>query len=116
MEKKLPENIVTAAISLEESGISGIAFSKNDILDFFKSDEIDSFAILGGDVLKFNSIKNKYEYTYDNWYAPDRLIKESFPEFCKRCKESSIKYIEQYPDKEGVVFTPVLTSEITAGM
>jgi hypothetical protein len=116
MEKKIPDNIMATSIILDKSGISGIAFSKKDILDFLKGNDIDGFAMLGGDVLKFNTEKNKYVYTYDNWYAPDRLIKESFSDFCERCKQSSIEYIEKYPNDEGIVYTPVITSEITAGM
>ena len=116
MKKKIPDNIMQKSINLINYGMSGIAFTKDDLLNILKSDDILGFAILGGDVLKLNSEKNKYNYTYDNWSISSRLVKESFEDYCKRCLEESINYIEKYPADESIAFSPVLTSEITAGM
>lgn len=116
MIKVLPKAVLDKAIHSEISGIVNITFLKKDILEILQNGDLSDFAILGGDVMKLDEEKNVYGPTYDSWYVSKRKTGESFKDFCQRCSNEAIRYIEKYPDTNGIVFMPVIENEITAGM
>jgi hypothetical protein len=113
MEKPFPLKYEDKMISLEKLDVDGFAWKREDFLKFLEDQETSEFAILGGDVLSFE--EGRLSYTYDNWTAPDRIKTESFNSFCKRTRDAALQYVRAYPPIDNVVFSPVITSETTAG-
>lgn len=96
-------------------GVSGSVWDRELLLDFLNSDESDNYAILGGDVLRI--VGNKMEYTYDSWsVSGKRHPSETFQDYVARCKAETFQYISSYPDKNDIVFSLVMSSEVTAGL
>ncbi len=113
MEKKLPDEYESKKISLSTLNVFGFAWKREDFFKFLKDPISKQFAILGGDVL---SVQNdKLSFTYDNWYISERLQTESFESFCNRTHTETLRYLATYPKKHNVVFSPTITSEVTAG-
>ncbi len=50
-----------------------------------------------------------------NWSAPERPRTEGFEAFCKCSRDEAMRYINNYPKDDDIVFAPVITSEVTAG-
>ncbi len=113
MEKQLPEEFELKKISLSSLNVSGFAWTREDFLKFLEHPISSQFAILGGDVLLIQH--GELSYTYDNWYVSDRQKTESFTDFCRRGHAEALRYLNAYPKKDNVVFSPTLTSEVTAG-
>ena len=115
MERTLSDKYKNQIRQININGVSGFAWRRDVLLDFLKSDESDYFAILGGDVLRI--VGDKMEYTYDNWCLDGkRKPSESFPSYVARCKERTIQYISAYPSRDDIVFSLVMSSEVTAGL
>ena len=97
------------------NGVSGFVWRIDVLLEFLKSDESDYYAILGGDVLRI--VGAEMEYTYDNWSVDGkRKLSESFPSYVARCKERTTQYVSTYPSGADIVFSLVMSSEVTAGL
>ena len=103
-------------INLKESEMINFGWFRDTIIAFLNDPECDGYAVLGGDVLRFNITNNKYEYTYDSWYVPKRLLSESFENYCRRSQSVAKEYIESYPSTKDVIFSPVISTEVTAGL
>jgi len=115
MNKSFPEEFLLKKVVVnQESGIFG--WKKEDVLDLLNSPSADKFAVLGGDVLRFNGNRKFYENTYDNWYINREGPLEDFKEFCVKSKKKAIDYISNYNADDNVVFVLVVSSEITAGL
>jgi|GEM_PF-2765698 len=96
-------------------GVSGLVWERELLLDFLNSDESSNYAILGGDVLRV--VGGQMEYTYDNWFVSGkRHPSETFQNYVARCNARAVEYISAYPIKKGIVFSLVMSSEVTAGL
>lgn len=116
MEKELPEKYETSKIVLREFGGFVFGWRKEVFIEFLTDSSADLFVVLGGDVLKFDTQSKKYVYTYDNWSVSKRLLGESFEAYSKRSRETALKYLQNYTADEDTVFSPTVTSEVTAGL
>jgi hypothetical protein len=114
VEKRLPEEFEDKKISLKALGVGGFAWKRGDLLRFLVDPQSDEFAILGGDVLECNE-GGELSYTYDSWSAPERPRTEAFPSFCRRSKETALRYIQDYPPDDHVLFAPVISAAVTSG-
>jgi len=114
MEKLVPEKYRSKIIKVTIPGVSAYAWPRDLLLDFISDEKNIEFAILGGDVISVND--TQMCYTYDNWSTDSRYLGESFNDYCKRCSKVAKEYLEKYPLKSNILFVPVMTSEITAGM
>lgn len=84
-------------------------------MEFLNSDESNNYAILGGDVLRI--VGDRMEYTYDSWsVSGKRHPSEPFQDYVARCKAHALQYISAYPVKNDIVFSLVMSSEVTAGL
>ena len=113
MEKKLPKEFEEKRISLSSLNVGGFAWKREDLISFFEDPRSNEFAILGGDVLSYKN--GKLSFTYDNWAAPERPRTEPFSSFCQRTKDTALQYIRSYPKDDDIIFSPFITSEVTAG-
>ena len=113
MEKQLPQEYEDRKISLSSLNVGGFAWKRADILSFLQDPRAKEFAVLGGDVLSYK--EGKLTYTYDSWSAGERSRSESFDSYCYRARNEALKYLNSYPQDENIVFSPVITSEVTAG-
>lgn len=113
MEKAIPQKYSTRLIKVD-SKKNG--WKKKDIVEFLESQSSDIFAVLGGDVFKFDSSNSRYQTTYDSWYLDRRGPEEDFESFCLRCKSKALEYIQGCNASDNVVFVLVLSSEVTAGL
>ena len=116
MEKQLPKEYENSKVILPNFGGFMFGWSKEIIIKFITDINTNSFVILGGDVLKVNKQNGFYEHTYDNWYVSKRAPKESFEDYAKRSREKALLYIQNYTSNEDIVFSPTITSEVTAGL
>ena len=114
MELKLSEKFSKHIRPLSIEGVSGSVWGRTLFLQFLEDSESDKFAILGGDIILEKD--GKMEYTYDNWSVSERVPTESFADFAQRGIKTAKDYLTRYPDKDGVLFAPVMTSEVTAGL
>ncbi len=115
MNKNFPEDFLLKKLVVNaESGI--FAWKKEDVLGFLDSPSANSFAFLGGDVMRFNKEKKSYESTYDSWYINREGPLEDFKVYCVRSKKKATEYIANYKADDGVVFVLVASSEVTAGL
>jgi hypothetical protein len=113
MEKQLPPSFEKRKIALP-LGLEGFAWERETILEFLGDSSAKSFAILGGDVYK--RARSALELAYANWHVSKREPNESFESYCARSASKAQSYIENYPASQDVVFAPVITSEVTAGL
>jgi hypothetical protein len=113
MEKKLNKKYEDKKIIIQNGNFG---WDYETIIDFFTDSSIVGFSILGGDVLKYNKISECYEPTYDSWYIDRKGPEEDFESYCIRSRENSLEYITNYKFKEGIIFCPVISSEITGGL
>lgn len=115
MERKLSEKYEEKLIPINITGVAGVAWGRDLVLEFLKSEECKSYAILGGDVIRVSG--SKMEYTYDSWSIDrKRTPTESFSEFSERCRARTFQYISAYPVSNDVLFALVMSSEATAGL
>lgn len=115
MERKLSEKYLSRIKSINIEGVIGTVWDRELFLEFLQDAESNHYAILGGDLIKVTD--GKMEYTYDNWSVKrDREPTESFERFVSRCKEEARLYIEAYPSEKNILFSPIMTSEVTAGL
>lgn len=91
----IPEALKPKGISLQNIGVSDIAWLRSDALELLKAFENSSVAVLGGDVLKKE--KDKYKYNYDNW-SSDIRPGEDWQAFAGRSRKETQAYIEDYRD------------------
>lgn len=113
MEKCIPKEFSSKQIKITER-ISG--WCKSDILDFINGQNSAEFAILGGDVMRFNLKSQQYDFTYDSWFLDRNGAQESFADYCERSRKRALEYITNYKSEDGIVFVPVISSELTAGL
>lgn len=116
MEKPIPQPYQDLFIPVVVSEYKTSAWQRTVILYFLRDPACSQFAILGGDVLRFDKKNSEYVYTYDNWYVSSRNKGENFANYCQRSREVALEYIQNYPIKPNTVFVPVMTSEVTAGL
>jgi hypothetical protein len=91
----LPKELLNVGQSLEPIGIFEMAWKSQDALKVIDILTSKGYAILGGDVYKYD--ENRIESTYDSWYI-NKAVGESFIE------ESRIKsreYIKEYSKNNG---------------
>ncbi|MEK5389039.1 Imm40 family immunity protein [Margalitia sp. FSL K6-0131] len=95
---QLPNTIKSLAISLDELGITDLAWKWGDVqhvIEFLKQND---FAILGGDVYIIEN--NQINTTYDSWYI-NRGPGESWYDYINECEKKTIEYINEYHFKNG---------------
>src|SRR5690348_15289308 len=98
LKREIREKIFQNALSLEEYGINGLAWSMEDAKKLINEIMKDKIGILGGDVYKV--IPKRLESLSDNWFCEPKNS-ESEEQFYSRSKLESLKYIENYPIELG---------------
>ena len=116
MKKILPKIIQDKAVSIENYGIKGDAFIKDDLISLLINNDFAGIVILGGDILRLDNETHSYQYTYDNWHISEQLINETFDEYCKRSHKLTLEYIKNYPKNENVLFLITHSSDLVAGL
>jgi Immunity protein 40 len=115
MEKSLPEIYESKKMDLSSLGISGFAWDRESILKFLSDESTTDFVVLGGNVYLVES--GAYKPANANWYVTHRGPTEAFKHYAERARARAKTYIEGYPKgPPDVVFSPVITSEPTAGL
>lgn len=113
MEQEIPEKYKNKMISIGEGQFG---WKKEDILEFLSDRCSDCFAVLGGDVLSYDSERQRYDCTYDSWHLERNGPQENFSDYCLRSQKKAIEYIQNYKTQNGILFVPVMTSEVTGGL
>ena len=91
----LPKELLNVGQCLEPIGIFDMAWKSQDalkVIDFLTN---KGYAILGGDVYKYD--ENGIESTYDSWFI-NKTISESFIE---ESRSKSHEYIKEYRKNNG---------------
>lgn len=114
MERPLPDKYSNQIKPIAMEGVKGFVWPKKLLLQFLNDEVCKGYAVLGGDVIRL--VGSKMEYTYDNWGIDGRRQNESFENYCERSRLLSLDYIQKYPDSDDILFSPVITSEVTAGL
>lgn len=114
MDKIIPSKYKKNIIEINGSPI--YAWDKKTSLTFLSDMETKSFAILGGDVLRFNTEKSRYEYSYDSWHLERNGPNENFYDYCLRSQHKAIDYINNYPANTNTLFALIVSVELTAGL
>ncbi len=113
MKRSLPMKYEQKKIRVSDG--LGFAWDKATFLEFLDDNETAMFAILGGDVLILDSTSG-YKLTYDSWSIDRNGANEDFKVFCQRSRKKAQEYVSTYNIIDGIVFAPVMTTEITAGL
>ena len=88
----IPDSLKGKEISLSSIGLSEVAWTYEDALEFIEECKKNSIFILGGDVLSKEG--NEYRHNYDNWYL--NLDQGTIEDSIKKAEE----YITNYPKGE----------------
>ncbi len=106
----IKNKIIKDAFFLEKYGINNLAWSKDDAQKLIHLISKDKIGILGGDVYKLTST---LEPLSDNWFCEPNKS-ESDEEFYVRSKEEALRYVKNYPVKEGerILFSIIFTEQI----
>lgn len=111
---RLPQHVATCARSLEELGLSEVAWPREAVDKVLIALKDSSVAVLGGDA--YAEQDQRLSSTYDNWYC-ERHPRESLASYAARSWQEAWKYIERYPESEApIYFALVLSDEPTAGL
>jgi hypothetical protein len=86
----LPTEYLSVGKSLEDMGISEIAWKSQDALKVIDYLAKKGHAILGGDVYAYSD--NEIESTYDSWYSNKSISESVVQESRKRAFEYIIEY------------------------
>jgi len=101
---------MTKVISLDDIGVSGLAWFRDDALGLLDSLAGSPVAVLGVDV--FRRTNDSYEHTLDVWVTRIRAG-EQWLDYAARSRRETINYLGKYPDpgKCGYVYALVLTDK-----
>ena len=110
---KLPETLINKAISLADLGVADLAWTRLDVFEIIKELDESNVAVLGGDVLKKED--TKYKYNYDNWHS-DIEPGEQWDDYAKRSRKETQEYLKRYPDPgdNTYIYSLVLTDKPNA--
>ena len=113
--EKIPPLLREHARSLEDLGLSDLAWPLDRIDDVLRAIKEESVAILGGDVYEEHG--GRLRATYDNWEC-EREPAEPFTDYAQRSWQRAWEYLFAYPRHQArnVYVVLVLSTEPTAGM
>ena len=93
--------------SLREIGSAGVAFTRADILEVFKSLKGTQVGVLGGDVLRI--VGQKLRYTNDNWHVKKKPG-ENIADYLARSVAESERYVLGYRETDAtILYAPVIS-------
>jgi hypothetical protein len=69
----LPSKLEARTIGLVHLGVNAHAWKEDDAYEVVRQCRELLVPILGGDVLKLDSVTKEIKYTYDNWYVEGGL-------------------------------------------
>ncbi len=116
MEKQIPDKYKSNLIAVTIPGVKAFAWTRELLQEFIEDEVSLNFVILGGDVIELIEDSMMKYSNGDGWYIDGRNIGESFSDYSKRSLIITKEYLQRYPCKPNILFIPVMTSEITAGM
>ncbi len=115
LKTKLPKVYSQSAVDLSSHGMSGIAWTREMFEKFLSDPEATKVVILGGDVLLVGD-DGRISYTYESWAVEKRAPTESYESYSERAREKAREYLKIMRKGDGVLISPVLTDEATAGL
>jgi hypothetical protein len=93
-----PVLLFNSGKSLEQLGISGVAWDWENAIKVVEFLCSCKYAILGGDV--YGVADDKLKVTYDSWYE-NKDEKQSKERFIEETKNKAISYIKKYYERNG---------------
>ncbi len=98
LQDNFPKELTNLAQSLENIGISGMAWNLENPIKVINFLNENNYLILGGDVYKM--IDGELNSTYDSWYF-DKDKSKSSQELLHESRNRAIEYIKKYHEMNG---------------
>jgi hypothetical protein len=106
----VPSDLKLCALDLSAIGANELAWHRQDCLDVLKVLHDHGQAVLGGDVYEIKD--QKPIPSYDNWFARERRLGESWPDYVRYTCNIGVDYVRTYREgKRTIAYVPVFVSE-----
>jgi hypothetical protein len=106
LKQIIPKNILDKGYSLNQIGISGYAWYKDDVVLLLKEISNKGYIILGGDVIILN--EDTPVFTGDSWYFETETPSE---DDIVVSRDKAINYIQNYSKNNGEDFIYTIVVE-----